>query len=382
MRPGDAARRLFEQTYGRAPEGVWFAPGRVNLLGEHTDYAGGLVLPIALAQGTAVAVGRTDDASVQAVSAFGDGRAETVALDDIAPGTDLGWLAYPAGVWWAAGEAGRPVGGAALAVASDLAVGAGLSSSAALSCATGQAMSDLFGWTASTHQVAALARRAENEIAGAPTGVMDQLASMCGIADHALAIDTRSQQVTPVPLVTDTVRLLVIDSHTPHALVSGEYADRRAAVAAAEHALGCDHLALVAPDQIEAARVELGEVLYRRARHVVADSNRVRTAVELLTTGAETRELGPLFNASHDSMRDDFEITAPTVDLIQQTALAAGAYGARMTGGGFGGCVIALVDAGNEDDVLAACRQAAADASFPEPSAFVATASDGARQLA
>ncbi len=376
-----AAADLFRRTYGREPDGVWFAPGRVNLLGEHTDYAGGMVLPIALAQGTAVAVGRTSEPVVEAVSDFGAGDPVSVAIDAIRPGADLGWFAYPAGVWWAAAQAGLPVGGAQLAVASDLAVGAGLSSSAALSCSTGQALSDLFGWSATTHEVAALARRSENEIAGAPTGVMDQLASMCGVADHALAIDTRTQQVTPVPFVTDAVRMLVIDSHTPHALVTGEYAARRSAVAEAEAALGVDHLALVEPERIEGAAGELGDLLYRRSRHIVADSNRVHAAVELLRAGADVRDLGPLFDASHASMRDDFEITAPTVDLIQQTAVTAGAYGARMTGGGFGGCVIALVDAGREDEVLEACRRASADAGHPTPTAFVATAADGARRL-
>ncbi|GAB3584978.1 galactokinase [Calidifontibacter terrae] len=381
MTPGEAARDLFQRTYGREPDGVWFAPGRVNLLGEHTDYAGGMVLPIALAQGTAVAVALTNEPTIEAVSAFGGSPPVSVAIDAITPSADLDWFAYPAGVWWAAREAGRRVGGAQLAVASDLAVGAGLSSSAALSCSTGLALSDLFGWVATTHEVAALARRSENEIAGAPTGVMDQLASMCGVRDRALAIDTRTQEVTPVAFVTDAVRLLVIDSHTPHALVSGEYAARREAVADAERLLNCDHLALVDPARIERERAELGDLLYRRARHIVADSNRVHQAVEILRSGAVVSGLGPLFNASHISMRDDFEITAPTVDLIQRTALDAGAHGARMTGGGFGGCVIALVDAGRENEVLAACRKAAADASYPEPTAFVATAADGARRL-
>lgn len=379
----DAVRALFSQTFDAPADGVWHAPGRVNLLGEHTDYAGGMVLPIALAQGTNVAARRRADDQIHLVTETAADQPVRLLINDVAPGGDLGWAAYAAGVLWAAAQQGLPVSGVELAFVSDLPVGAGLSSSAALSCVTALALSDLLSWSLDPHQLAALARSAENHIAGAPTGVMDQLASVCGVADHALAIDTLTEQIDVVPFRPEIqgACLLVIDSHTPHALVAGEYADRRRAVAEAERLLGVEHLARVGLEEVDASRSVLGMSLWRKARHVVSDSARVQDAVRALKSGNDIRRIGTLFNESHASMRDAFEITVDTVDLIQQTAVAAGAHGARMTGGGFGGCVIALVDSSEVDRVQAACASTAARAGHPTPTAFVAGAADGARRL-
>lgn len=363
----------------------WFAPGRVNLIGEHTDYNGGYVLPIALDLGTTVEMSLRDDDRVVLHSAHPGAEPLDVAVGEIAPGAALGWAAYPAGVLWAAVQAGLPVRGLEAHYTSNLPVGSGLSSSAAISCSTAVALSDLLGWDADRHRLAALARTAENVVAGAPTGVMDQLASTFGLRGHALLIATDTLEVSAHRFDPDAsgLELLVIDSHTPHALVASEYAARRRSCEEAAARLDIDHLCWLTPAELDAAarRVGLDDLLYRRARHVVTDSARTLEATRILREGGDIRALGRLFDQSHASMRDDYEITAPTVDLIQDTARAAGAVGARMTGGGFGGSVIALVEAGSADEVLAACVRAAQAAGHPVPTAFVAHAGDGARRL-
>ncbi len=365
--------------------GRWFAPGRVNLIGEHTDYNGGYVLPIALDLGTGVEIRLRDDDRVVLSSAHPGAKTLELRLDQIVPGADLGWAAYPAGVAWAAADAGLPVRGFEAHYSSNLPVGAGLSSSAAIGCATALALSDLLGWAADRHRIAALARTSENVIAGAPTGVMDQLASTFGERDHALLIATDSLGVTPTRFdpASAGLALMVIDSHTPHALVDGEYAARRRSCEQAAEAIGVEHLCSLTPVQWDAAATEAGldGALLRRARHVVSDSARAEDVARILCSTGDFTEIGRLFNESHESMRVDYEITAPTVDLIQRAAVDAGALGARMTGGGFGGSVIALVDQDAVSTVLAACVAASARAGHPEPTAFVAHPGDGARRV-
>lgn len=392
--PVELVETAFARAFDTTPDGVWFAPGRINLIGEHTDYNDGFVLPAALTQG-ATALARLRDDDFVRMHAVDLGEIWSVRLSEISPESGLTWAAYVAGVGWAAAERDLKVPGIDIAITSDVPVGAGLSSSAALSCVTAKAWNDLAGWNLSGPEIADLGRDAENHIAGAPTGIMDQLASVCGRADHLLQIDTRSVEITEVPfdLAAAGLALLVIDSNTPHTHAAGEYAERRASCQAAAEALGVKALRDV---RLPADRVggnegirhieipeldDLPEILRKRARHVITDSARVEQVAALLRGGADPRRIGPLLNASHASMKDDFEITVPTVDLLQETAVASGAHGARMTGGGFGGCVIALVDQDAVDRVTSECETAAERAGHPTPSAFVAQLGDGARRV-
>nr|WP_279671565.1 galactokinase [Flexivirga meconopsidis] len=374
----------FAQLYDGAPAGVWAAPGRVNIIGEHTDYNGGFVLPIALAQHTIAAVQPRDDGVVRVASASIDGGAPVeVELSRVAPGGEFGWASYVVGVGWAARQRGLPVTGIDIALDSNVPLGAGLSSSAALSCVTARAWSDLLGWGIDDETVADLGRDAENHIAGAPTGLMDQLASVCGRAAHAMQIDTRAVTIDQIPfdLGKFGLSLLVIDSHTEHSHAGGEYAERRQSTQEAALRLGVSELRDVPLESLATTLDKLPDLLRRRARHVITDSARVEQVAAMLAAGDDPRRIGRLLNDSHASMRDDFEITVPSVDSIQAAAVKAGAHGARMTGGGFGGCVIALVEDTAAESVAQACVDAAARGGFPTPTAFEAVPSAGAARL-
>jgi galactokinase len=368
---------------GRSPEGCWAAPGRVNVIGEHTDYNDGFVLPMAIDRQVVVAAAPRDDRVLRVRSLE---RGETVEVPDVArlaPGAPGGWVAYPAGVAWAAREAGHAVGGADLVIASSVPAGAGLSSSAALECATGRALLDLHGVELPPIELARLAQRAENDFVRVPCGIMDQLAATAGRAGHVLFIDIRALVVRPCPfdLAAAGLALLVIDTRTRHQLTDGGYADRRAACERAAAILGVPALRDVSLDGLDAALARLGDpVLVRRVRHVVGENARVLRAVELLGTGRPA-EIGPLLTASHASLRDDYQVSCAELDRGVEAALGAGALGARMTGGGFGGSLIALVpeprSAAVEEEIHAAFRVAG----FPSPAVFRAAPADGARRL-
>ena len=379
----EAVATEFTAWTGRPPQGVWFAPGRVNLIGEHTDYNDGYVMPFALDLGATVAASTRDDQLVRLNSVD---MAETVELDVLRPHDSpvptTGWGAYLAGVLWALREAGHPVAGIDLVLASDVPIGAGLSSSAAIECAVVAACCDLFGLDIAPVDRAKLARVAENQFVGAPTGLLDQAASTLCRRDNALFLDCRSlaTELVPLPLAEQGLELLVLDTHTPHSHVDGEYAERRATCEAAATALGVPALRDVTDLDQALARLD-DELQRKRTRHVVTEDERVLQAVELGRSG-RLRELGPLLNASHASMRDDFEITVPTVDLAVETARAAGALGARMTGGGFGGCIIALCEQGDGQAVGAAVAQAFEAAGFNAPAWFTALPADGAHRVA
>jgi galactokinase len=339
--PEAGAVRLFGERFGGAPEGVWQAPGRVNFIGEHTDYNDGFALPFAIGAGVCVAAAAREDGLIALSSRQYGEEVVTVSPGVLAPGGVAGWAAYPAGVAWALRSAGQRVGGASLAVDADLPAGAGLSSSAALECATGLALAELYRLAVTRPELAAFGRRAENDFVGVPTGLMDQLAVLLGQAGHALLLDCRAGTGTSVPLdpAAAGLALLVIDTRARHELTDGGYAARRRACEDAARALGVRSLRDVA------SVGDLGRltdpVLRRRARHVVSENCRVLDVAGLLRAGYLDR-VGSLLTASHASLRDDFEVSWPEADAAVEAALQAGALGARMTGGGFGGSVIAL----------------------------------------
>ena len=365
---------------GSDPEGLWFAPGRVNLIGEHTDYNDGFVLPFALERKAVIAAGRRDDDRLHMVSLELDDEV-SVALADLAPGAE-GWSSYLAGVAWALRQAGHRVGGATLVMTSDVPLGAGLSSSAAIECATVAALADLYGLDIPKMDRAKLARVAENQYVGAPTGLLDQAASTLCEEDSGLFLDCRTleTQQVPLPMAEQGFEMLVLDTKTPHSHVDGEYGARRASCEEASRILGVAALRDVT-DLVDALDRLGDETLRRRVRHVVTENERVLQSFELAKAG-DLGALAPLLDASHASMRDDYEITVPTVDLAVEAARAAGALGARMTGGGFGGCIIALTQAGEADRIGRAVARAFADAGYGAPEWFSVTPAPGAGRLA
>jgi galactokinase len=357
--------------------GRWAAPGRVNLIGEHLDYNGGPVLPIAIDRRTVVTVSvRSDTVVTVASESFGEPVRFGVATE---PGDVSGWAAHVAGLLWALRSDGQPVPSLDLTVTSDLPIGAGLSSSHALECAVAVAVRDLASLDVDDFALALAARRAENDYVGVPTGIMDQLASLCGVAGHALLIDTSALTVRPVPAewAADGLTLLVIDTRAQHAHAEGGYGERRRECAEAASAVGVSALADAALGDVD--RLD-DATLRRRARHVVTETARVEQAVAALA-GRDWPRFGRLLSQSHVSLRDDFEVSCPELDVAVDATMGAGALGARMTGGGFGGSAIALVESSRAEAVADACRAAFADHGFEPPEVFPVEPSDGAGRL-
>ena len=374
----------FVELYGTEPEGVWSAPGRVNLIGEHTDYNDGFVMPFALPHTAVAAVSRRTDGVLRLHSSDVEGGVVELRLDDLAPESDRNWTAYPAGVVWALREAGHPVTGADVHLASTVPAGAGLSSSAALEVVVALALNDLYDLGLQRWQLARLCQRAENVYVGAPTGIMDQTASACCEAGHALFLDTRdlSQKQIPFDLAAEGMVLLVVDTRVKHSHSEGEYGKRRAGCERGAALLGVDALRDIPYGELDAALERLGddEEAVRLVRHIVTEDERVEKTVALLESG-ETRAIGPVLVEGHASLRDDFEITVPELDVAVDTALAAGALGARMTGGGFGGSAIVLAEAADVEPLTKAVQEAFAAAEFTAPRVFEAVPSAGARRL-
>ncbi|MCT2278140.1 galactokinase [Micromonospora chalcea] len=382
MNVADRATAGFRQRYGAEPAGRWAAPGRVNLIGEHTDYNDGFVLPFALPLRTVVAAAPGPDGRWTVWSELDDEPVEFGTAEADEPGGVDGWAAYVAGVVWALRAAGHDVPGARLAVASDVPVGSGLSSSAAIESAVLAALVDLGNLDLPAQAWPRLAQRAENDYVGAPTGIMDQSAVIRGRAGHALFLDCRTEEVEQIPFDLDAAGLavLVIDSRAPHRHADGEYAARRRSCEQGAAALGVAALRDVDVADVDAALARLDDETRRRVRHVVTENQRVLDTVALLRAG-RVRDTGPLLTASHVSMRDDFEITVPEIDTAVEAALSAGAYGARMTGGGFGGCVLVLVDADAADAVAAAVAEAYAKRGFTAPGTLTVLPADGVTRL-
>ena len=379
----DQAMHGFAEWFGRRPVGIWSAPGRVNLIGEHTDYNDGFVFPFAIDRRTAVALGTRDDRVIRVTSAFAPEPVE-IRLDDLTPDAVDGWAAYPLGVAWALGEFGAAlaeVRGVDLHVASSVPIGAGLSSSAAIESAVALALDEHWGLRFDRPTLAKVGRLAENRVVGAPTGIMDQSASLLGEADSGVFLDCRSldAEVIPLGFVAEGLTLLVIDTHVAHAHAGGGYAARRASCEAGARTLGVASLRDVRSDDLEHAAELLDDETFRRVRHVVTENQRVLDTVRALREHGPGA-IGPFLDASHVSMRDDFEISVPELDLAVATAQANGAIGARMTGGGFGGAAIALVIDALVPIVTREVTAAFAERGYREPTIFPVRPSQGARR--
>ncbi len=381
------AARTFRELFGGEPSGVWSAPGRVNLIGEHTDYNGGLSLPIALPQRTYAAMRLREDGLLRMSSAHAGDAVSEIAVSDVRPGHPTGWTAYVAGVAWALEQAGHRVDGADIFVVSDVPVGAGLSSSAALECSVMAAFDRLLhlgmlDQPSGRARAARLCQLAENDIAGAATGGMDQAASLSTTAGHALLLDSRSGAVRQVSFEPERrgLTLLVVDTMAKHALVDGQYAERRATCERAAEVLGVATLREVPLDGLSDALARLDDERDRaRVRHVVTEIDRVVRCVAALEDG-DFQTVGELFTQSHVSLRDDYEVSCAELDLVVDTALGGGALGARMTGGGFGGSAIALVRADQLETISASVERAFAESGLTAPAHFAASAGRPAAQ--
>lgn len=381
----DDARALLATLTDAAPAGVWSAPGRANLIGEHTDYNEGFVLPFAIAQRTAAAVALRSDDVIRVRSTFADEAVEVPLseLDARIAAGGLDWAGYPLGVAWALRAAAPDATprGVDIALASEVPVGAGLSSSAAIEGAVASALNDVWGAGLDKVALARVGRTAENDAVGAPTGIMDQMASMLGVADSATFLDCRTLETRPVALgfAEAGLEILVVDTLVEHAHSSGGYRERRASCEKGAAAFGVPALRDLTVDDLPRAAEILDDVTFRRVRHIVTENQRVLDTVAALDADGP-RAIGDLLTASHVSMRDDFEISVPELDLAVETTLAAGALGARMTGGGFGGAAIALIPADLVPAATDAVHAAFAASGFRAPNVFTVTPSQGARR--
>ncbi|UFS59010.1 galactokinase [Subtercola endophyticus] len=410
--------REFAERHGGDALGIWSAPGRVNLIGEHTDYNLGFVLPFAIDRRAYVALGTRDDGLARVSSTFSDEVVE-LPLADLTPEALTGWSAYPLGVAWALlahptpapapaptieraiplpnghfSERNRPLDepaaqepaaqqdaprGFSLHIHSDVPIGAGLSSSAAIECATAVALNEFWQLGDSAQTLARIGQIAENQVVGAPTGIMDQSASMLGRLDSAVFLDCRSMQaeVVGLGLAANDYEILVIDTKVSHAHATGGYAARRASCELAARTMGVESLRDLGPADLPRMQQQLDDETFRRARHIVTENDRVEETVRLLET-VGPQAIGPLLDASHVSMRDDFEISVPQLDLAVDVAQRGGAIGARMTGGGFGGSALALIPRALRAQLEAGILEAFAQHAFDQPDLFVVQPSDGA----
>ncbi|MFC5928263.1 galactokinase [Cryobacterium melibiosiphilum] len=376
-----AVQAGFESRFNHAPAGIWSAPGRVNLIGEHTDYNNGFVLPFAIDRRTVVALSPRTDRTVRVASSFG-GEAVELSLDQLFPENFTGWSAYPLGVAWALGQFGADldaVSGFEAYIDSDVPIGAGLSSSAAIESAVAMALNDVWALGLDRATLAKVGQLAENRAVGAPTGIMDQSASLLGQADSAVFLDCRSLEADVVPLGFDPagLELLIIDTKVSHAHATGGYAARRTSCETGARLMGVPSLRELSVDDLPRAAETLDDETFRRVRHIVTENQRVLDTVKALRLFGPS-SIGALLDASHVSMRDDFEISVPQLDLAVRAARGAGAIGARMTGGGFGGSAIALVPRDLVPAVQVAVQAAFALDGYATPDTFVVHAADGA----
>lgn len=372
----------FKQEYDREPAGVWSAPGRVNLIGEHTDYNEGFVFPFAINRRTYAAVAPRQDNMICVASSFSKETFQ-IAISDIHQDEKNGWAAYPFGVAYAVAKlSGKSqTQGFDIFIDSDVPVGAGLSSSAAIECAVGLALNELWNAGLDKKALAKAGQLGENEIVGAPTGIMDQTASLFGQLDHAVFLDCRSLEAKAIELgfADAGLELLIIDTKVAHRLVDGGYAARRAACEAGAEALGAASLRDLSQADLTRAEEILDPVTLRRVRHVITENARVEETVATLKAKGP-RAIGELLYASHESMRDDFEISIDELDTAVETALRHGAIGARMTGGGFGGAAIALTPIEKISEVTLSVLAEFEALGYAKPEIFAVSAAPGAKR--
>jgi galactokinase len=375
-----AAIAGFIKHFGSEPTGVWSAPGRVNLIGEHTDYNEGFVLPFAIDRRTYAAISLRTDGIARVASGFTDEVVE-IPIEGISKDSVLGWSGYPLGVAWALMQAGAKPSGFDLYVESDVPVGAGLSSSAAIECSVAMALNDLWGANLDKSALAKIGQRAENEIVGAPTGIMDQTASLFGVVDHVVFLDCRSlvAEVIPLGLQQNSLEIVVMDTKVSHRLVDGGYAARRAACEEGAKQMGVSSLRNLAVGDLARAELLMDPLVYKRTKHVVTENARVLETVELLKSSGP-QAIGSLLYASHESMRDDFEISIDELDCAVETAMGLGAVGARMTGGGFGGAAIALIHSSKVAELKTAVSKSFEARGFAKPELFSVLADAGAKR--
>ncbi|GAA2800271.1 galactokinase [Saccharopolyspora taberi] len=384
----DRAASTFTGEHGRAPGAVWSAPGRVNLIGEHTDYNDGFVLPFALPHRTAVAVAPRTDGQLSIATLGSDGelhRAPLLSITGLSPGQPGGWATYPAGVAWALRDAGIALPGADLIIVGDVPTGAGLSSSHALECAVALALLHTADrapgseGAPSLAEIALLVQHAENDFSGAPTGLLDQTASLACTAAHALFFDVRSGETEQIPFDASAsgLEVLVIDTRVKHSHGESGYGERRRGCERAAELLEIKALRDLSVEDLDNAFAKLPGELRPLVRHIVTENERVLATVDRLRAGA-IAAIGPLLNESHASMRDDYKISCPELDLAVDSALAAGAVGARMTGGGFGGSAIALVRTEDRERVERQVLDAFAARALTTPRLFTAVPAAGA----
>ena len=380
----ESVAEQFTQRMGRRPALVARGPGRVNLIGEHTDYNEGFVLPVAIDRAAFVAAAPREDRLLH-VWASKYASEATLNLDEARPGVTHDWGVYVLGMAAVIERDGYRLRGADLVIDGDVPTGSGLSSSAALENAIGAALVALSGADVTPLRLAQLGQQTEHEWAGVNSGIMDQMISALGEAQHALLIDCRSYSFRPIPMPPD-VRIVVCDSKVSRGLAGSAYNERRAqceeAVAKLQAVLpGITSLRDVSPEQLMGHRDVLPPVVFRRARHVVTEDARTLEGAELLEAG-DLRRFGELMNESHRSLRDDYEVSSRQLDVLVSAAQAVpGVYGSRLTGAGFGGCTVSLAAPEAVDDLIAAVNDAYQQAFSRTPDVYVCVASDGARVM-
>ena len=377
----EAVAAAFGSAFGYEPAGVWSAPGRVNLIGEHTDYNLGFVLPFAINRRTYAAVSLRSDSIVRVASSFSQTPHE-IDLSAIERNPENDWAAYPFGVAWAIQQiTDKPGIGFDAFFDSDVPVGSGLSSSAAIECSIGLALNELWAAGLTRQQLARAGQLAENEIVGAPTGIMDQSASLLGERDHAVFLDCKSLEAKSIELGFDAenLELMIIDTRVAHRLVDGGYAARRDSCELGASTMGVSSLRELSVGDLPRAHEVMDDVTYRRVRHIVTENDRVVETVNKLQKEGP-RAIGALLNASHVSMRDDFEISIDELDTAVDVANRHGAIGARMTGGGFGGAAIALAPIERVSEITLAVIAEFELLGYAKPNIFAVTADQGARR--